>query len=103
MAPPASRAVAAALAWLLAVPATYSVLRANDVLFGPAGADPAAISWSTHIAMFWRLGIGAYAAGVAAAVAYLAAEKHLAATIRTLTRLVIVVFALSGAQGLLMP
>lgn len=103
MATSASRVVAAALAWVLAVPATYALLRANDVLFGPAGADPAAVSWSTHIAMFWRLGIGAYVSGIAAVLAYLAAERHPAATMRSLARLVIVVFALIGAQGLFLP
>jgi hypothetical protein len=67
---------------LLAVVATYAALRTYDALFN-VQANPAAVIWSNHTAMFWRLGIGAYFGGMVAFFVYFAARRHLARTIRT--------------------
>ncbi len=95
--------VATVLAAVLAIPATYAVLRAYDLLFRGPEPNPANIVWSAHIAMFWRLAVGAYVAGMVAPVAYAAARKDQARTMRVLSGCVVVVAALIGLQGLLMP
>jgi hypothetical protein len=91
------------VAALLVVPATYSFLRAYDVLVRPPEPNPATIVWSAHIAMFWRLWIGAYMAGMVTPLAYVAARKNLGATVRVLSVAVVVIAGASLAQGLLMP
>ena len=95
--------VATAIACILAVPATYATLRSYEILFKPPEANPATIVWSAHIAMFWRLWIGAYVAGMLAPLAYLAARTNLARTMRVLATGVVVVATMVGVQGLLMP
>jgi hypothetical protein len=90
------------VAGLLVIPATYAVLRGYDVLF-KAEANPATVIWSNRIAMFWRLSIGGYFAGMVAFVVYLAARRNLARTIQTLDVLVLVVAAMITVQGLLLP
>ena len=102
MSPRWPRLIAAFIAWLLGVPAIYSLLRAYDVLFKEE-PDPATVAWSAHIAMFWRLGIGAFAAGMIALVMLVAAERDVARTLRFLSALVLVVAAMTGIQGLLLP
>ncbi len=94
--------IASLVAALLSVPATYALLRAYDVLFR-SEPNPANIVWSPHIAMFWRLGVGLYVAGMAAPLAYMAARRDLARTTRVLAASVLVIGALSAVQGLLMP
>jgi len=95
--------VAAVIAAGLAVPAAYAVQRAVDVVFRGAEPNPATIVWSAHIAMFWRLAIGAYVGGLVAPLAYVAARKDLARTMRVLGACVLPVAILIGVQGLLMP
>jgi hypothetical protein len=95
--------VAALLAAVLLVPATYALLRGYDILVRPPEPNPATIVWSAHIAMYWRLGIGAYVAGMAAPFVYVAARADLARTLRVLARCVVPVALMIGAQGLLMP
>ncbi len=90
------------VAALLSIPATYAVLRAYDVLFRTE-PNPATIVWSAHIAMFWRLGVGVYVAGMVSVLAYMAASRDLVRTIRVLYVGVFVVGAMIGVQGLLMP
>ena len=105
LARPGSRrlAVAAALAAaLLSVPATYAALRGYDVLF-KSEPDPATIIWSARIAMFWRLGVGAYVAGMLALPAYALARRDPARTLRLLCALVVPVGALLAAQAALLP
>jgi hypothetical protein len=92
----------ALIAALLAVPATYAVLRAYDVLFR-SEPDPATIVWSAHVAMFWRLAIGGYVAGMVAPLGFMAARRDLAHTVRTLCPTVVAVAAMIGAQGLFLP
>ena len=104
--PPAStRAVGAAVlvAAALAVPGTYAVLRTLQVLFGGPEPNPATIVWSPHIAMFWRLAIGAYVAGMASPLVYFAARKDLARTVRGLGVAATAVAVVALAQGLLLP
>jgi hypothetical protein len=94
--------IATVIAGLLSVPATYAVLRVFEVLF-KSEPNPATIVWSAHIAMFWRLVVGGYVAGMMATLAYLAARRDLARTTRALCVSVFVVGAMIGIQGLLMP
>jgi hypothetical protein len=90
------------VAALLSVPATYALLRAYEVAF-KTEPNPATIVWSPHIAMFWRLAVGGYVAGMVGALAYLAARSDLAKTTRVLSASVVVVGLMIGLQGLLMP
>ena len=94
--------VAVVMSGLLVVAATYAVLRTYDVLF-QLQANPAAVIWSEHTAMFWRLGIGAYLGGMIAFGVYFAARRQLARTIRALEILVYVVAAMITVQGLFLP
>ncbi len=94
--------IATLVAAILSIPATYAVLRAYDVLFRTE-PNPATIVWSAHIAMFWRLGVGVYVAGMVSVLAYMAASRDLVRTIRVLYVGVFVVGAMIGVQGLLMP
>lgn len=87
----------------LVVTGTYSIQRAHDVLLGGREPNPATIVWSAHIAMFWRLSVGAYVAGMTAPLVYLAARKDLARTVRVLSVAVVVVAGANLVQGLLMP
>ena len=87
---------------LLSIVATYAFLRSYDVLF-KSEPNPATIVWSAHIAMFWRLWIGAYMAGMVTPLAYVAARKNLGATVRVLSVAVVVIAGASLVQGLLMP
>lgn len=98
-----SSAVAAAIAALLVVPAVYAVLRAYDILFRPPEQNPATIVWSAHIAMFWRLGIGLYAAGLIAPFAFMAARRDLPRTMRVLGTLTVIVAVMISVQGALLP
>src|SRR5271154_7131820 len=95
--------VATVIACVLAVPATYATLRGYEVLFKPPEANPATIVWSAHIAMFWRLWIGVYVAGMLAPLAYAAARKDLGRTMRVLGASVVVVSAMMFVQGIWMP
>jgi hypothetical protein len=94
--------VAALLAALLTVPAAYAILRAFDVLFRNE-PDPATIVWSAHIAMFWRLAIGGYAAGMVAPLGFMAARRDPARTMTALSAVAVAVAAMIGAQGLFLP
>jgi hypothetical protein len=94
--------VAAGVAALLSVPASYAVLRAYDVLFKNE-PNPATIVWSAHIAMFWRLAVGGYIAGMVLPLGFVAARKDLARTLRALEVIAVVVAGMIGIQGLLLP
>ncbi len=93
---------ATAIAAILSIPATYALLRAYDVLFKKE-PNPATIVWSAHIAMFWRLNIGVFVAGMVAFPAYMAARADLTRTLRVLYVCSLVVAAMIGFQGLFMP
>ncbi len=94
--------VATLLAALLTIPAVYALLRTNDVLFQNE-PNPATVIWSAHIAMFWRLLIGTYAAGMVAPLVFTVATRDLARTIKVLSVAALVVAAMIGGQGLLLP
>ena len=94
--------VATSIAALLAVPGSYAILRAYDVLFKNE-PNPATIVWSAHIAMFWRLAVGGYIAGMIVPLGYVAARRDLARTMKALEVIVVVVAVMIGVQGLLMP
>lgn len=92
----------AAVNALLAIVATYALLRSYDVFF-KAEPNPATIVWSAHIAMFWRLGVGVYVAGMVALIVLLAGRRNLALTTRITAALVPAVGALIAIQGALLP
>lgn len=87
---------------LLAVVATYALLRGYDVCF-KAEPNPATIVWSAHIAMFWRLGIGLYIGGFAAMTAVVFGRRNFAATLRVTAALVPAIGALIALQGAFLP
>jgi hypothetical protein len=95
--------VATAIAGCLAIPATYALLRSYDVLVRAPEQDPARIVWSAHIAMFWRINIGLYVAGMLAPLVYLAARRDLDRTLRVLEKTLVVCATLAVVQGVLMP
>jgi hypothetical protein len=92
-----------ALGAVLLVPAAYAILRTFDVLVLPAEPNPASIVWSAHVAMFWRLNIAAFVAGMATPLLYIAAEADLPRTVRALLTGVVAVTAMIGIQGILLP
>jgi hypothetical protein len=92
-----------ALGAALLVPATYAVLRTFDVLVLPREPNPATIVWSAHAAMFWRVNIAAYVAGMATPLLYMAADTNLARTVRVLSAGVVAATALIALQGLFLP
>ncbi|MGH7285480.1 MAG: hypothetical protein ACRELY_28495 [Polyangiaceae bacterium] len=94
--------IAVAIGALLTVPGTHAVVRAYDLLF-KSGPNPAMIIWSLHFAMFWRLGTGAYVAGVTLVPLTLAAKRDLAGTLKILYVGVFVAMAIIVVQGVLMP
>src|SRR5271165_4656656 len=95
--------IASAIAMALSIPAAYAVLRAYDVLLGPPEPNPAAVVWSAHIEMVWRLWVSVYIAGMLAPLAYLAATRNPSRTMRVLGASVIVVSVMIGAQGVFLP
>ncbi len=98
----ASRYVVAVLFALLAVPATYAALRGYDVLFKNE-PSPATVIWSAKIAMFWRLGVGLYVAGMVAPFGFLVARADMQRAVRVLTGGAVVVAAMITLQGLFLP
>jgi len=90
------------IASLVSFPATYALLRAREVLFG-SEPNPARIVWMPHIAVFWRIGIAAYVAGMVAPLVYLAARRDLARLSRLLCPSLLVAGAMLAVQGLFVP
>ena len=87
---------------LLSIVATYAILRAYDVFF-IREPNPATIVWSAHIAMFWRLGVGVYVAGMVAVMALLLSRRNLALAVGLTATLVPIVGAMIAVQGALLP
>lgn len=84
------------------MPATYAVLRAYDVLF-TVEANPATVIWSMRIAMYWRLGVGAYVAGLVAPLVFAGSRGRVEATLRAVgVAATVVAFAIT-LQGALLP
>lgn len=97
-----SFAAVAAVNALLAMVATYALLRGYDVCF-TSEANPATIVWSAHVAMFWRLGVGLYVGGFVAMVAAFAGQRDIVATVRVTAILVPAIGALIAIQGAFFP
>ncbi|MEO6572594.1 MAG: hypothetical protein ABIP89_02055 [Polyangiaceae bacterium] len=87
---------------LLAIVATYALLRGYDVCF-KSEPNPATIVWSAHIAMFWRLGIGLYVGGFAAMVVVLLGRRNFPRTVQVTAALVPAIGALIAIQGAFLP
>ena len=94
--------VLAIVAGILTVPATYALLRGYDVIFKNE-PNPATVIFSAKIAMFWRVGIGSYAGGMVAFATYFAAVKRIELVVRAVSIAAVVVAAMIGLQGLLLP
>ena len=94
--------IATVVAALISVPATYALLRTYEVLW-KSEPNPATIVWTPHIAVFWRIGIAAYVAGMVAPLAYLAARRDLARLLRVLYPSLLIAGALIAIQGVFMP
>ncbi len=92
----------AAVNAILAVVATYAALRAYDVLF-KSEPDPATVAGSVHVAMFWRLAVGAYVGGMVAMLVWALGRRNLPATLRVTAALVPVVGAMIALQGAMLP
>lgn len=87
---------------MVSVPATYALLRAYEVLLR-SEPNPATIVWTPHIAVFWRIGLALYVAGMVAPLAYLAARRDAAKLLRLLYPSLLVASALIAIQGIFMP
>jgi hypothetical protein len=96
------RVVVAAATAVASVPVTYALQRGYDALFRME-PNPATVIWSARVAMFWRLGVAAYVAGMIAALAYFVAGLSLPKAVRALYFTFAVGAVLLGAQGALLP
>lgn len=96
------RLAASAIAALLAVVATYAVLR-GFVVLTQSEPNPALVISSPRIPMFWRIGIGAYAGGFVAMLVYFLGARDAAKTMRVVLGAVGPVAVLIAVQGLLLP
>jgi hypothetical protein len=94
--------IATAVAALLSMPATYAILRAYEVVF-KTEPNPAMVVWSPHVAVFWRVCLAGYVAGMVAPLAYLAARSDLARFARVLCASATIVGVMIGAQALFLP
>lgn len=97
-----TRAAPSAMAALLSVIATYALLRAYHVLL-TSEANPATVVASAKIAMFWRLGIGGYVAGMVAAAVFFATSRQPRLTVKVVAWAIPIVAGMIAAQGLLLP
>jgi hypothetical protein len=92
----------AAIAALLTIASSYSLLRGYDALFGRE-PNPATVIWSAKIAMFWRLAVGSYLAGMIAPGAYFLARRNLKFAVIAVARAAIVIAAGLVAQAIALP
>lgn len=92
----------ALVAGLLAIPAAYAVLRAWEVLTGPA-PGPAVGVWTPATALFRRLGVAAYVAGMAGPMVYVLALRGTARAARALGHAAVAVAVLAAAQAIFLP
>jgi len=87
---------------ILTVVATYAGLRAYEAFF-KSEPNPALVIWSAHIAMFWRLGIGGYTAGLVTVLVFTLASRSFSLATRVTAVLVPVVGAMIAIQGAFLP
>ena len=96
------RAALAAMAGCVSAVALYAILRALQLVFF-SEPNPATVIWSAHAGYFWRVLIVSYAGGMAAMMAWNAAESAPARVARFLASAVVVAAALILLQGVLLP
>jgi len=96
------RVTPAAMAALLSLVATYAVLRAYDVLFKQE-PNPATTVASMHIAMFWRVGVGAYVGGAVGMLVWFGTAKGGRRASRLVVLAIPIVAAMIAFQGLFLP
>jgi len=87
---------------LLVVISTYAILRMFDVLFKNE-PNPATVMWSARIAMFWRVGIGTYAALLAAPMVWIFARGRFERSVTLTVRFLWFTIVLLALQAVLFP
>ena len=92
----------AAIAAIVTTCAAYAALRGYDVLAGTE-PNPPTVTWSAKIAMFWRLAMGAYVAGMVAPAAYAMARRDEALAAKRVAVVAMVVAAGLTVQALVLP
>ena len=92
----------AAIAFLLAIPATYALTRVVEARLFP-GTNPALVVWTTRTAMYWRTAIGVYVGALLAPIVYAWARRDLDAATRGLGVAAIVVAVVATLQGAFVP
>ena len=91
------------LAWGCVVAVVcYAVVRAIQFFVYP-DPNPATLVWSAHAGFFWRCWTCAYAGGIAAFVAFLAARGKSDRAVRGLAPAIAVAAILLGLQTLFLP
>jgi hypothetical protein len=96
------RLVPTAIAAILAIVATYAVLRGWEVLFSTE-PNPATVIYSPRIEMAWRLVIGCYVGAMTGVGAFAASARSFERTMQVLGWAVPIVAALIAVQGILLP
>lgn len=99
MKPTRRTALLASCAGLLAVVATYAVMRLVQVRFFPE-PNPALVVATMRIAMFWRLGMGAYLGAITFVVVLFSGEPRAE---RWTLRAIIPVAVLAFLQAVVFP
>ena len=92
----------AAIALVLAIPATYAISRVVQARFFPE-TNPALVVWTTRTAMYWRAALGLYVGAIVAPVTYLFACRDLRRAARFVGNAAIVVAIVAALQGALVP
>lgn len=90
------------IAALVALVVTYAAARIAQASLWPE-PNPALVVWSTRIAMYWRVAIGAYVGSLVAPVVFLLARRDLARVARGLSVAVLVAAALLALQTVAFP
>jgi hypothetical protein len=95
--------VAVSLTWGIVVAVdAYALLRAMQFFVYP-DPDPAAIVWTAHAGLFWRMWTASYAGGFAAFVAFLVTGTRLEGSARMLAPALAVAAAALAFQSALLP
>jgi hypothetical protein len=99
---PALRVIAATCLALQAAVLAYAVLRLVQARLYPE-PDPALVSWTTRIGLFWRMGLAAFIAAMLAPLGARWATRDLAGALRAACWLAPVAGVVLGLQALLVP
>jgi hypothetical protein len=87
---------------LLTVIAIYAGLRTHEALFR-VEPNPATVIWSAHVAVYWRIAIGAYVAVPVALFAAFCARRDRARVARVTSALVPIVASAIALQAAIFP